>query len=65
MVAETASIVDGGRHKNTFRFIRITITMPFSYGSGNNESTMTKNAGKLLVFSIAMQMQRYDAGHIA
>jgi hypothetical protein len=32
---------------------------------GNNESTTTKNAGKLLAISIAMQMRQYDAGRIA
>jgi hypothetical protein len=31
---------------------------------GNNESTATKNAGKSLAISIAMAMQRYDAGRI-
>jgi hypothetical protein len=32
---------------------------------GNNELMTTKNVGELLVISIAMQMWRYDAGHIA
>jgi hypothetical protein len=32
---------------------------------GNNESATTKNAGKSLVFSIAMQMRRCDVGRIA
>jgi hypothetical protein len=32
---------------------------------GNNELTTTKNGGELLAISIAMQMWRYDAGHIA
>jgi len=32
---------------------------------GNIKSATTKNAGELLVFLIAMQMQRYDAGSIA
>jgi hypothetical protein len=31
---------------------------------GENESTATKNAGKSMAISIAMAMQRYDAGHI-
>ena len=31
----------------------------------NNESTATKNAGKLMAILIAMAMQRYNAGHIA
>ncbi len=31
----------------------------------DNESTTTKNAGKLLAISIAMGMRRYDAGRIA
>ncbi len=31
---------------------------------GNNESATTKNAGELLAISIAMLMQRYDAGCI-
>jgi len=32
---------------------------------GDNESTATKNAGKLMAILIAMAMQRYNAGHIA
>jgi hypothetical protein len=32
---------------------------------GNNESTTTKHVGEMLVISVAMQMRRYDAGHIA
>ena len=32
---------------------------------GDNESTATKNAGELLVISIAMAMHWYDAGRIA
>jgi len=32
---------------------------------GNIKSRTTKNVGKLLVILIAMQMRRYDAGHIA
>jgi hypothetical protein len=32
---------------------------------GNNESTTTKNVGESLEISIAMQTQRYNAGHIA
>ena len=32
---------------------------------GDNESTATINAGKLLAISIAMQMRRYDAERIA
>ena len=32
---------------------------------GDNESTATKNAGESMANSIAMAMQRYDAGHIA
>jgi len=32
---------------------------------GNNELTATKNAGKLLVISIAIRMRRYDTGRIA
>ena len=32
---------------------------------GNNEIDETKNAGKSTTISIAMAMQRYDAGHIA
>ena len=31
----------------------------------NNEIKETKNAGKSTKISIAMAMQRYDAGHIA
>ena len=43
--------------------------MLFGYVSGqqwiiNNKKT-TKNAGKLLAISIAMRMQRYNAGPIA
>ena len=32
---------------------------------GNNESTATKNAGESMAISIAMSMQRYDAGLIS
>jgi hypothetical protein len=32
---------------------------------GENKSTATKNAGKSMAISIAMVMQRYDAGHIS
>ena len=32
---------------------------------GNNESATIKNAGKLLVISIAMRMRRWDARRIA
>ncbi len=32
---------------------------------GKNESAATENAGELLAISIAMAMQRYNAGHIA
>jgi len=32
---------------------------------GNNESPTTKNADESLAISMAMAMQRYDAGHIA
>jgi hypothetical protein len=32
---------------------------------GNNKPTATKNAGESLAIMIAMEMQRYDAGHIA
>jgi hypothetical protein len=32
---------------------------------GDNESTVTKNEGKLLAISIAMAMQQYNAGRIA
>jgi len=32
---------------------------------GDNESTATKNAGESTTISMAMAMQRYDAGHIA
>ena len=31
----------------------------------DNESTATKNAGESMTISIAMEMQRYDTGHIA
>ena len=31
----------------------------------NNEIDETKNAGKSTTISVAMAMQRYDAGHIA
>ena len=31
----------------------------------NNEIDETKNAGKSTTILIAMEMQRYDAGHIA
>ncbi len=32
---------------------------------GNNKLPTTKNVNKLLAISIAMQMRRYNAGHIA
>jgi len=32
---------------------------------GDNESTVTKNAGEPMAISIAMAMQRYDTGRIA
>jgi hypothetical protein len=32
---------------------------------GDNESMATKNAGESMAISIAMAMQRYDAGRIA
>jgi hypothetical protein len=32
---------------------------------GNNKSATTKNSGESLAISIAMQMQRYEAGRIA
>ena len=32
---------------------------------GNKESTVTKNVGESMSISIAMAMQRYNAGHIA
>jgi len=32
---------------------------------GNNKSATTKNAGKLLVISIATRMRRYNLGRIA
>ena len=32
---------------------------------GDNESTATKNAVESMAISIAMAMQRYDAGHTA
>jgi hypothetical protein len=31
----------------------------------NNEIDKTKNAGKSTIISMAMAMQRFDAGHIA
>ena len=31
----------------------------------NNEIDKTKNAGKSMTISMAMAMQRYNAGHIA
>ena len=31
----------------------------------NNEMDKTKNAGKSTTITMAMAMQRYDAGHIA
>ncbi len=32
---------------------------------GDNESTATKNAGESMEISIAIAMQRYDAGRIS
>ncbi len=39
--------------------------MVFTLGCWIMESTTTKNAGKVLVISITMQMRQYDAGCIA
>jgi len=39
--------------------------MLFSYVSGQQRFSNTKNAGKLLAISIAMRMRRYNAGRIA
>jgi hypothetical protein len=39
--------------------------MLFSYGSGRQQLTATKNEGELMAISIAMAMQWYDAGRIA
>ncbi len=39
--------------------------MLFSYVSGQQRIGNNKNAGKLLVISIAMRMRQYDAGRIA
>jgi len=38
--------------------------MLFSHGSGQHESTTTKNADESLAISMAMAMQRDSAGHI-
>jgi hypothetical protein len=38
--------------------------MLFSYGSGQQQINATKNAGELMTISIAMAMQRYNAGRI-
>jgi hypothetical protein len=39
--------------------------MVFNLGMCKQIIATTKNAGELLVISIAMRMQRYDVGHIA
>ena len=39
--------------------------MLFSYGSGQQRITTSKNVGKLLAILIAMRMGRYGAWHIA
>ena len=78
MMAKTASIVNGGRHKHKIRFITYKWTMlhlGFSLNElllcylamvvGNNKSTTMKNIGKFLAILIAMQMRWYDVGHIA
>jgi hypothetical protein len=39
--------------------------MLFSYGNGKEQNNDNKNAGKWLSISIAVQMRRYNTGHIA
>ena len=39
--------------------------MLFSYGSGQQQIDGKKNAGELMAILIVMEMQWYDAGHIA
>ena len=46
-------------------FNYITIQCYLAMVMGNNKSATTKNAGKLLVISIAIRMWRYNAGRIA
>ena len=71
MVAEKASIINGGRPNNTNRFIttiRTVIELGFSLNYlllcyfamlvGNNELATTKNAGESLAILIAMRMGR-------
>jgi hypothetical protein len=78
MDAKTAFIVDGRRPNNMNRIIttiRTIILLGFSLNSlllcylamlvGNNKSATTKNAGKLLAISIAMQMRWCGVGRIA
>ncbi len=43
-------------------WFKLIITMIFSYFVGNNEIGDDKNEGKSLAISIAMAMQRYNAG---
>ena len=53
-------------NKTQFKF-KLTITMLFSYGSGQKQIGNNKKcrAGESLVISIAMWMRRYNVGHIA
>jgi Tfp pilus assembly protein PilF len=53
-------------NNDTSRFLfTLIVTMLFSYCCGRQQNRDDKNAGELLTISIAMAMQRYDAGHIS
>jgi hypothetical protein len=43
----------------------LTITWSLAYGCGQQKINEKKIAGRLTTISMAMAMQRYDAGHIA
>jgi hypothetical protein len=49
----------------THIFFILTITWYLAYGCGQQRSLRDKNAGKSTKISMAMVMQRYNAGHIA
>ena len=54
------------KNNNLTRFyFKLTITSYLAMVTGNNKSETTKNAGKLLAISIAIQMRQYDTGRIA
>jgi hypothetical protein len=49
----------------TLVYFILTITWSLAYGCGQQRNRQEKNAGKSTTISMAMAMQRYDAGRIA